>query len=374
MFKLDKFLNIQTIVGVFFLGLTIYSMGDFTRALFKTREGLDSTSTKSPDTSSSDQATKMRELNDQTLSDIQKLQELEKELYAKMEGLSANKKLTQKIKDDIIANIDELSQLRMNLYANLKNNYDNYQLTSITTSNTYDEQSTAVAVVEKELDNAKARLASMQDDKNNKMRYIGVNTYYGKQYDAHSHIMKIIIFMCIPIIIISILSNKGIIPPTIAAIVSAVIVAIGILFLFKNIVSIFNRDNMNYDRFDWSFDPSDAPTSDSEPDDSSVPWASKAPGTCIGQDCCDQGATYDSDQNICIIDGSNDSSSNDSSSNDSSSNDRTIGTNTESMCSMNNGGKYAPQYSSYSRSAPVDKTMDDTKMNNYVVFDSVSPL
>jgi len=355
MFKFNVNSNAQKIIGVIFISLIIYVLVH--SSVFNAREGLKSSATSTTKQhSSSDQATKMRELNDQTLTDIQQLQELEKGLYAKMEGLSANKKLTQKNKDKIIENINELSQLRMNLYANLKNNYDNYQTTSITTSNTYDEQSTAVAVVEKELKDAKARLESMQDDKNNKIRYIGVNTYYGKQYEAHSRIMKIIIFMCIPIIVISVLASKGLIPSTVVAIMVAVIIAIGVLFLGRDIITILNRDKMNYDRTNWYFDSSRAPT-DSSNGMGESPWASKGFGLCIGQECCDEGSTYDSAQNICVV--------------DKVDNDKDK---TESMCSMNNGGKYAPQYSYYSRSLPVDETVVDTKLNNYVVFDSVSPL
>jgi hypothetical protein len=356
MFKLVENQNAQKIASLVLLSLPIYIMVSFVYDAFKKHEGF----------ANEDPAAKMQEMNDQILSDIQQLQELEKALYEKMEGLSAAKKLTQKAKDDIIANINELSQLRMNLYASLKNNYDHYQTTSITTSNTYDEQTTAVAVVEKELNDAKAKLESMQDDKNNKMRYIGINTYYGKQYDEHSKIMKIIIFMCIPIIILSALASKEIISATIVAVASGIIIAVGILFLGRTMISILNRDNMNYDRIDWSFNPSDAPDDsdklleEGEEGADSDPWAIES-RTCVGQECCDQNSTYDETQNICTL--SDNNSSNSNSSNSTSTNKRS----TESMCSMNNGGKYAPQYSSYEKSEQVEKE-GSTPLNNYVVF------
>lgn len=348
MLKIPESPNMQKLLALIILGLPLYIMGSFVYDAYSKREGFDS---------NEDSASKMQELNDQILSDIQQLQELEKGLYAKMEALSASKKLTQKAKDDIIENINELSQLRMNLYASLKNNYDHYQTTSITTSNTYDEQTTAVAVVEKELNDAKARLESMQDDKTNKIRYIGINTYYSKQYDEHSKVMKIIIFMCIPIIAISLLASKGIIPGSILALATGIVFAVGIIFLGRTIISILNRDKMNYDRIDWTFNPSSAPD-DSDNLDEEVgdadPWAIKA-GTCVGQECCDQGATYDDTLNICVSDSTSDSTSD-------------ITTSKESMCAMNNGGKYVPQYSSFEKSEGNGEKGSDELLTNYVVF------
>jgi hypothetical protein len=385
MFKLSDSPNMQKIVVAITLGLPIYIMSSLVYKSYSKREGL----------TGDDPAARMQELNDQILSDIQQLQELEKGLYAKMEALSAAKQLTQKDKDEIIANIDELSKLRVSLYETLKNNYDHYQTTSITTSNTYDQQTTAVAVVEKELSDAKARLESMQDDKNNKIRYIGVNTYYGKQYDEHSKIMKIIIFMCVPIIILSILSSKGIIPGTLVAIITGIVFAVGILFLGKTVLSILNRDKMNYDRIDWNFDPASAPDdSDNLNGDGDVdPWAI-ASKTCIGQACCDQGSTYDETQNMCLTDviSSTDSTATGGTATGSTGSmggtgtggtgtgstgrmggtggTGSTGTKIEQMSVMNNGGKYAPQYSSYkkSESSREEDNAIDAKLNNYAVF------
>jgi len=385
MFKLSDSPNMQKIVVAITLGLPIYIMSSLVYKSYSKREGL----------TGDDPAARMQELNDQILSDIQQLQELEKGLYAKMEALSAAKQLTQKEKDEIIANIDELSKLRVSLYETLKNNYDHYQTTSITTSNTYDQQTTAVAVVEKELSDAKARLESMQDDKNNKIRYIGVNTYYGKQYDEHSKIMKIIIFMCVPIIILSILSSKGIIPGTLVAIITGIVFAVGILFLGKTVLSILNRDKMNYDRIDWNFDPASAPDdSDNLNGDGDVdPWAI-ASKTCIGQACCDQGSTYDETQNMCLTDVISSTATGGTATGSTGSTGSmggagtggtgtggtggmggtggtgSTGTKIEQMSVMNNGGKYAPQYSSYkkSESSREEDNAIDAKLNNYAVF------
>jgi hypothetical protein len=61
------------------------------------------------------------------------------------------------------------------------------------------------------------------------------------------------------------------------------------------------RDNMNYEEYDWSFNPKTAPTGTSTFKD---PWATTGalPGTCIGEACCVPGQTiWDNSLNQCVI-------------------------------------------------------------------------
>ena len=57
---------------------------------------------------------------------------------------------------------------------------------------------------------------------------------------------------------------------------------------------------MNYQEYDWYFDPSTAPTGSASSTD---PWASLGSmGTCIGQDCCSAGQLYDETLDQCVGD------------------------------------------------------------------------
>ncbi len=328
------------------LTVPVYLMYTFVKDANNVKEGL-----------TSDSSSKLSEINDQTLNDIQRLQDLEKELYAKMEALSASKKLTQKTKDDIIAQINNLTQLRMNLYANLKNNYDQHQIAAITNSNAYDEQSAAVSVVEKELNAAKAKLQLMEDDKTNKMRYIDLNIYYGKQYQNHAEIMKIIIYMCVPIIILSVVAQKGYIPANVVAVIVAIIAAIGIVFLITRIGSAMNRDNMDYDRINWYFDPASAKEDDTTDEDATKnPWESTGSSPeCVGQECCDTNSTYDADKNMCVVNVNSDGA-------------------TESMCNMTSEQSFGSEFSLYNgqnaspSSLNATPSLVDSKLNNYARF------
>jgi hypothetical protein len=60
------------------------------------------------------------------------------------------------------------------------------------------------------------------------------------------------------------------------------------------------RDNMNYQEYDFYFDPNAAPTGSSTTTGED-PWLSlKIPGTCVGEYCCSDGQTWDSELNQCV--------------------------------------------------------------------------
>ena len=245
----------------------------------------------------------VKEQNNQMLTDIQSLQTIEKDLYTNLETLSASGSLTTEISDKIIQQINEVSQMRVNLYQTLQNNYSLYKNNVSGIRDTIDEQTTAVNIVEKELNESKKRLKEMQDEKYNKLRYVEINTYYGKQYNSYTDIMKMIIYICIPIIILSILANKGLIPNSIYTILLVLILYFGIFYLGQQIISTGSKNNMNYDTYNWNFNPALAP-----PDNNSFTTTLSTTGTnpfsfpsidCIGPACCDPTSYYDPNSNMC---------------------------------------------------------------------------
>jgi hypothetical protein len=121
--------------------------------------------------------------------------------------------------------------------------------------------------------------------------------------------MKIVIFTLVPVIILAIINKSGILPDTIYYILVMIVAAIGGYFFWMRFGSIITRDNMNYQEYDWYFDPSTAPTGSSSSTD---PWASLGSlGTCIGQDCCSAGQLYDETLDQCVGDSTTPPSSTD---------------------------------------------------------------
>jgi hypothetical protein len=166
------------------------------------------------------------------------------------------------------------------------------------------EDPISVDVIENELNDSKRRLNLLEAQKNNKIRLVEINTFYGKQYDAHKQIMQIVVIVCIPVLILSVLANKGIIPPKLNALIIGIIIIIGLFIIGTKIIDLSNRDNMNYDEYNWYFNKDEAPTTSTEEDansssSSSDPWATTT-YTCSGAECCYENSTYDETQNKCI--------------------------------------------------------------------------
>ena len=113
--------------------------------------------------------------------------------------------------------------------------------------------------------------------------------------------MQIVVIICIPVLILTILASKEIIPSRLNVLLSGIIIIIGAFIIGAKVIDLSNRDNMNYDEYNWYFDKSEAPTStsDSSSSSSSDPWATPTV-TCVGAECCYDNSTYDSVQNICV--------------------------------------------------------------------------
>lgn len=236
--------------------------------------------------------------NEQILNDIQSLQQIETQLF---NNLESNPNLTPQQQKQTIEKMNQLSNMRINLYQTLSGINNFYQNALTSSVGTLREQTIAVGIVENELNQAKKRLKLLEEEKNNKIRLVQINDYYGDKYAEHSDLMKIIIFTLVPIIILVLLKNKGLLPDIVFYVILVIISVIGSYFFWIRFSSIIRRDNMNYNEYNWTFNPDDAPTSDTSGTDND-PWVSlKAPGTCVGEYCCSDGLVWDSSLNQCVI-------------------------------------------------------------------------
>jgi hypothetical protein len=234
--------------------------------------------------------------NEQILSDIQKLQDIEKSLFNNLEKIG----LTEEQQKQLVEKINSISTMRINLYKTL-NSLNTHVGEALQSSNyTLKDQKVAVGIVESELNKSKKRLEILEEQKNNKIRLIQINDYYGQRYAEHTDLMRIFIFMLVPIIILAVLHNKGILPSKVYYILIIIIALVGSYFLATRFISIISRDNMNYQNYNWYFNTGDAKQSNTE--ESEDPWfrTDVNIGTCIGEMCCADGLTYDNTINQCI--------------------------------------------------------------------------
>lgn len=237
------------------------------------------------------------ERNQQILSDIQNLQSIEQGLFSNLEN--NNSTMTQEEQQQVIQKMNEISQMRINLYKSLTGINTYFQDALVNSRDTLDEQIVAIGIVEEQLNDAKKRLALIEEEKNSNIRNIEINDYYSEKYSDHTNLMKIVIFMLIPIIILAFLYNKGFIPTPIYLTLVAVIAIIGFYFLFTSFYSMTQRDPMNYQQFDWNFNPKNAPSSSTN-GPTVDPWSGGVSTVCVGAQCCNQYEMFDTSLNQCI--------------------------------------------------------------------------
>jgi hypothetical protein len=235
-----------------------------------------------------------QELVEQLLNDIQNLQDLENTLLSTLETST----ITANEKTKIIEKINSISDMRNNLYSSLNKINGYYDSLNSAASSSITDQSSAIKVIEEQLNKTKKSLMDYETDKNNKLRLIEVNSYYSQRYSEHSKIMKILIYTLIPIIFLSIINNTGLIPYSVFIILIIIILLYGGILFFNTLLSIWSRDSINYQQYLWSFNKESAPPPVANGSNSN-PWALPNLGTCVGSNCCSTDTYYDSETNTC---------------------------------------------------------------------------
>jgi len=242
--------------------------------------------------------------NEQILNDIQSLQQIEQQLFTSLE---TNVNLTTTEQKEIVDKINQISNMRINLYQTLDGVNSFYKNALHSSVDTLKEQTQAIQIVETELNRTKQRMKLLETEKENKIRLIEINNYFSDKYAEHVLLMKILIMMTIPILILSILKSKGLLdflPNIVYYGVIVIILFIGIYYFINRYISIIMRDNMNYQEYNWFFNPNTAPTNGTSSASSILnPWQTTATsvGTCVGSICCSTGQIYDTTVNKCVI-------------------------------------------------------------------------
>lgn len=237
--------------------------------------------------------------NSKVLNDIQSLQELEKQLISNLETHTG---LNTKQQQEILKKINSISQMRINLYKTLSG-LNNYFKTSLNNSRVVlNQQTNAISIVEKELNNSKQRLNLLTEEKNNKIRLIQINSYYSDKYSEQSAMLRYVMLYLILCLVFTLLYNKGFLPYRLYILVLILLTLIFSFIIFSFIFSISSRDKMNYQKYNWEFDPQSAPSNigaNLSRDIWSMPSADLT--TCIGEMCCSKGQIYDSALDKCIV-------------------------------------------------------------------------
>lgn len=237
------------------------------------------------------------------LKNISQLQQTESDLYTQLENASAVNDTDKQ--ESIVNKINEMSTIRMSMFKELDAMYKSLQGRVSQSRIDLVDQLTVTGVMEKELNNAKVTLNALRKDKDNKMRMVEINTYYASKYKAQSNLMKLVVILCIPLLVIAICMKKQWIPSKIGWSLTGVILVVGLVLVSKRLYDMLRRNNMNYDEYEWIWDPDALDPTVYEYDKEQLQGivadidASLNVG-CIGSDCCSVGTKYDSNTLRCV--------------------------------------------------------------------------
>jgi hypothetical protein len=165
----------------------------------------------------------------------------------------------------------------------------------------YEAQRTAMEFIQREKERAKNNATALKEDNSNKRRMAQVNTYYTRNYEANTEVMKNIIYISVALIILAILRNKELIPSSISTLGVIFILMMGGIVVGSQVFDIIRRNDHDFDKYDWSFNEEEMNKKQILQQNSDG-WAEMGSGLapCYGPSCCDVGTTWNNDAKKCV--------------------------------------------------------------------------
>jgi hypothetical protein len=236
------------------------------------------------------------------IKSVKQLQSQEMQLYGELEAnVAANGDTAAR--DLLVVKIDQLSNARMDMYRDLMDNYAVIRDSVGQTRGDLVDQLTLIDIVQQQLDSLRRQTSSLNAETSGKQRMIEINTYYGKKYMAQKELMQLIILTCVPLLVLALLAKFGTLGNQIASILGSVVLVVGLYYIVRKVIDISTRSNMNFDEYDWAFDPAELHPTVIEYDLEQLGAVSGSlTGTlgCVGQQCCSAGTTYDQNTLRCV--------------------------------------------------------------------------
>jgi hypothetical protein len=203
---------------------------------------------------------------DAQFTNIAELQIIQKKLFTDLETLAGSPNINSKDVQDQIADkfaqIDNLTKLRTNIFNTIKANYGITQSDYNIQRKSYAQQLVALQIIENDLTNTSSKLHDSLLIRDNAERMVGVNNYYTRRYEAHADIMKNIVFYCGIIIFVIFLMKMGVIGDMISSLLIIAALCFGIIIVGKKVWDLSSRNNIDYDKYNFPFNPKDVKLDD----------------------------------------------------------------------------------------------------------------
>lgn len=236
----------------------------------------------------------LNERGQTVIQNIRELQKTEEGLFRQLQTGASTFTMTQSQQEELVGQIKNVSDSRYNLYLELQQNQVFYQDNVSVSHKILTQETDALEVVERELNRAEKRIGLIREQRNNRLRLVEINRYYGDKYKHHTLILKYITLLFTVVLIIAYFYNQGIIPKPIFTTVIVIVGSVGSYYVIKEMWDAYARDNMMYQQYNWSMLKGD-PTLVTGKVGEANPFQKEVEGeeaTCIGQDCCQTSYTW----------------------------------------------------------------------------------
>jgi hypothetical protein len=170
----------------------------------------------------------------------------------------------------------------------------------------YKAQKTAIEFIKKEKARAEKSADSLSQDNLNKRRMAQINTYYTRNYEANTEVMKNIIFLSVALIALAVLRKKELIPDSISTLGVIFVLTLGGIVIGQQAYDIIRRNDHDFDKYDWNFNEEEmnkkhiTQMSD-DPANLSEMGMGMAP--CFGPGCCNVGTKWNESTKKCVPSG-----------------------------------------------------------------------
>lgn len=166
----------------------------------------------------------------------------------------------------------------------------------------YEAQKTAIDFIAKERKRAESNAKTLSQDNRNKRRMAQINTYYTRNYEANTEVMKNIIYVSVVLIVLAVLRNKELIPASISTLGVILVLTMGGIVIGKQVFDIIRRNDHDFDKYDWNFNEDDMNKKFVQPSsDPSQLIDLGMGGACYGPGCCDTGTRWDAGKGLCAV-------------------------------------------------------------------------
>lgn len=244
----------------------------------------------------SNQATNMFQQKNTELSNyIDQLSNVEQDLIQEI-GNTTDQKEQSRLTNLLVL----IQETRTSLINSLSSINTYYTQNLIGSSQTLQQQTDAVAIMDKEMMQAKKRLAYINEQKENKLRVVEINQYYSASYAEWTYLIKILIVTIIAFtIVIKMKTYFSWFPQALYSLLMFIIGVVSIYLIFTTIISIYSRDNMVYDEYNWNFNVNNAPKMDTGMSFKN-PFKLSDIITCVGSSCCQDGTLWNNNIGKCV--------------------------------------------------------------------------